>query len=320
MGWKLAGFDVVGGCEIDADQAALYIDNLGTEEKPATIYRVPIQEFRQIPELPSELEGLDVLDGSPPCSTFSMAGNREKDWGVERSFREGQFEQRLDDLFFHFIALARRLRPRVVVAENVRGMLAGNARGYVKEIFRAFNEAGYDVQLWDLDGGRLGVPQRRGRIFFVARRRDLGLPPAEIPASEREVTVGEATEGLVTAGNPLSGKAAWLWGQVEAGDGFSKATGRKSWFNWFRVSSRVPAPTVLANGPFLTHWEVPAVLSNAALARIGSFPDDYRYGRTKPVYAIGMSVPPLMMQRVALSVARMLLRRLDADPHAATGR
>jgi DNA (cytosine-5)-methyltransferase 1 len=55
---------------------------------------------------------LDILDGSPPCSTFSIAGNREKDWGKEKKFREGQSAQVLDTLFFDFIALARVLQPK----------------------------------------------------------------------------------------------------------------------------------------------------------------------------------------------------------------
>jgi DNA (cytosine-5)-methyltransferase 1 len=50
---------------------------------------------------------LDILDGSPPCSSFSMAGNREKDWGKEKKFREGQAEQVLDNLFFDFIDLQK---------------------------------------------------------------------------------------------------------------------------------------------------------------------------------------------------------------------
>ena len=63
-----------------------------------------------------------------------MAGNREKDWGKEKVFREGQEKQRLDDLFFDYIKLAKKLQPKVVIAENVKGMLQGNAKAYVKKI------------------------------------------------------------------------------------------------------------------------------------------------------------------------------------------
>ena len=104
---------------------------------------------------------LDVLDGSPPCSSFSMAGNREKDWGKDKVFREGQAMQILDTLFFDFIDLAKELQPKVVVAENVKGLLLGDAKQYVIKIYREFDKAGYYVQHWLLDASKMGVPQRR---------------------------------------------------------------------------------------------------------------------------------------------------------------
>jgi DNA (cytosine-5)-methyltransferase 1 len=60
-----------------------------------------------------------------------MAGNREKDWGKEKVFREGQAQQVLDTLFFDFIDLAKKLQPKVVIAENVKGLLIGEAKSYI---------------------------------------------------------------------------------------------------------------------------------------------------------------------------------------------
>ncbi|KJB84843.1 hypothetical protein AZ66_28415 [Paenibacillus sp. E194] len=93
---------------------------------------MPIQDFKALPndELPAELFDLDILDGLPPCSVFSTACAREKKWGGEFAFRERQAVQRLDDLFFDFLDVANKLRPRVIVAENVKGMIMGKARGY----------------------------------------------------------------------------------------------------------------------------------------------------------------------------------------------
>ena len=123
---------------------------------------------------------MDILDGSPPCSVFSTAGAREKKWGKEYYFREGQEVQKLDDLFFHFIDTAERLKPKIVIAENVRGLILGNARGYVKEIFLALDKAGYDAQLYLLNAAKMGVPQSRVRTFFIARRKDLKLPKVKL--------------------------------------------------------------------------------------------------------------------------------------------
>lgn len=131
MGYKLAGFDVVGCNEIDHRMMYAYCQN----NDPKYPYLEPIQEFKLREDYPDELYNLDILDGSPPCSTFSMSGSREEAWGVEKKFREGQAEQVLDTLFFDFIDLAEKLQPKVVVAENVKGMLLGNAIEYVRDIF-----------------------------------------------------------------------------------------------------------------------------------------------------------------------------------------
>ena len=105
MGYKLAGFDVIGCNEIDAKMMEAYKVN----HNPKFSYLESITTFKNRKDLPKELYNLDILDGSPPCSSFSMAGNRDKDWGKEKKFREGQAEQVLDTLFFDFIDLAKEL-------------------------------------------------------------------------------------------------------------------------------------------------------------------------------------------------------------------
>ncbi len=139
MGYKLAGFDVIGCNEIDPKMIEVYITN----HNPKYSYLEPIQTFKLRNDLPSELYHLDILDGSPPCSSFSMAGNRDKDWGKKKKFREGQVKQVLDNLFFDFIDLAKKLKPKVIIAENVKGLLLAEAQKYVAEIIKQFNNAGY---------------------------------------------------------------------------------------------------------------------------------------------------------------------------------
>ena len=130
MGYKLAGYNVIGNCEIDKKINEVYIKN----HNPKYNYCMPIQEMNALKDYPKDLYNLDVLDGSPPCSTFSLAGEREKNWGKSKKFREGQAYQILDDLFFEFIKLAGKLKPKIIVAENVKGILMGNAKGYINLI------------------------------------------------------------------------------------------------------------------------------------------------------------------------------------------
>lgn len=167
MGYKLAGYNVIGNCEIDKKINEVYVKN----HDPKYNYCMPIQEMIALKDYPKELYNLDILDGSPPCSTFSLAGEREKNWGKSKKFREGQAYQVLDDLFFEFIKLAEKLKPKIIVAENVKGILMGNAKGYVNLIIKKLDEVGYKTQIFLLNSARMGVPQKRERVFFIATRK-----------------------------------------------------------------------------------------------------------------------------------------------------
>ena len=309
MGYKLAGFNMLGGVEIDPEMMAIYRAN----HKPKHSYLMGVQQFNELPllSLPDELKNLDLLDGSPPCSVFSMAGKREKKWGGEHHFREGQQKQRLDDLFMHFIDIGQRLQPKVIVAENVKGLILGNAKGYVKEIFAAFREAGYETQLFLFNAARMGVPQARERTFFIARRRDLGWRKLEIKFEESTVTVRDAFDKTTGKGVPLQGKGLNLYKETTPGKSLADAAGG-SWFTWTRLAWGRPANTV-HSGPAQLHPEEPRHLSGSELVRIQSFPDDYSFCKVEPRYLCGMSVPPYMTQRVALEIGRQWFG-IEYDP------
>ena len=145
MGYKLAGCEVLGCCEIDPKMNEIYIKN----HNPKYNYLMDIREFNKLPneEIPGELFNLDILDGSPPCTTFSMAGEREKSWGKRKKFREGQAEQTLDDLSFVFIETVNKLKPKVMIMENVEGLLQGEAWNYVQRIYKELMGIGYSINI-----------------------------------------------------------------------------------------------------------------------------------------------------------------------------
>ena len=302
MGYKLAGFQMLGGVEIDPEMMGIYRAN----HRPKLSYLMGVQQFNQLPldELPDELKQLDVLDGSPPCSVFSMAGKRDKKWGSEHHFREGQQKQRLDDLFMHFIEVGQRLQPKVIVAENVKGLILGNAKGYVKEIFAAFRDAGYDAQLFLFNAARMGVPQARERTFFIARRRDLGWAPLcmkfEEAAQRSDAALGNVS---LQGSRALTPETQALWEKIKPGRPLSDAHVKGSRFSEFKINPAGPACTIVSGATFY-HWTQPRTLSSAEIARLQTFPDDYDYCKAKPQYVCGMSVPPFMTQRVALEIGR----------------
>ena len=299
MGYKLAGCNVLGGVEIDSKMMGVYRAN----HIPKHSYLMDIREFNKLDDLPAELYSLDILDGSPPCSSFSMAGNREKDWTKKKVFREGQASQVLDDLFFEFIKTAKKLKPKIVIAENVRGLLMGKARGYVKEIFRELKLAGYEPQLFCFDAANMNVPQKRERVFFVARRLDLDLPRLEFNFNNPIISLHEAFKDIDYSKEQKKYATALYakrWHQCKIGNNFATVCNGSS-FNHVKLSPFKPSATLTANDKHF-HYNEPRYLTKTEICRIQTFPDDYNFLDQKPAYICGMSVPPLMVKNIMASL------------------
>jgi len=315
MGYKLAGYEVVGVNEIDPELTQMYARNFPS----VNIVNMPIQDMVRNKAYPKEAYGIDVLDGSPPCSSFSMAGNREKDWGKDKKFREGQSKQVLDDLFFWFIQAARDLQPKVVIAENVRGMIAGKAKGYVSKIFRDFELAGYDTQLFLLNAASMGVPQKRERVFFIARRKDLKLPKINLAFNQPPILfkdiktsdgiVPDLTDfekSLLASSNPSDRSLA---------DVNLRTRGKNIGFTMSIIRDD-QVPSTVTSGSSIYSFSDKRNLSTVELIRIQSFPRDYNFIKDQYrhiKYVLGMSVPPYMMKGVAEEVAKQIFK--TTPPH-----
>lgn len=307
-GYKLAGYDVIGCCEIDEKINAMYVKN----HHPKFNYLMDIRDFNALGDYPDELKDLDVLDGSPPCSTFSTAGKREKGWGVEKQFREGQKMQRLDDLFFAFLDTVSVLRPKVVVAENVEGLIKGKARGYVSEIIQGFKDLGYSVQLFDLNGENMGVPQARGRVFFIANR--MGFPKLELKFTEKPILFGEVKSEEAGNKQCTDFEQMMLLGRGEKDGRFAdvrnKTSGTLSGFSQRFVPDNKVCATVCAGG---TYWRKDRdkwnVFSDQDFVSVQTFPQDYDFDGNSPQYVCGMSVPPVMMYRIADEIRKQWFKK-----------
>jgi DNA (cytosine-5)-methyltransferase 1 len=321
MGYKLAGYEVIGCNEIDPKMMAAYIAN----HNPKYSYLEPIQTFKLRNDLPSELYELDILDGSPPCSSFSMAGNRQKDWGKEKKFREGQAKQELDTLFFDFIDLAKKLQPKVVIAENVKGLLMGRAKSYVRRIYKELDKAGYYVQHWLLDASKMGVPQRRERVFFIALRKDLAKPFLNVvdmfntqPILNLDFNEEVIPYGTIkdSKGRPITKHCLQAWNARKLKDtqiSHSKVhAGMKGTsFNTHYAKENKVLHTLLGRG---WHSQIsyaePIHLSNTEWIKGGTFPQDYNFLNLDPTYLIGMSVPPVMTAQIANQIYLQWLNQL----------
>lgn len=321
MGYKLAGFDVIGCNEIDHRMMYAYCQN----HDPQFPFLEPIQDFKLREDLPVELYNLDILDGSPPCSTFSIAGSREDAWGVEKKFREGQSKQVLDTLFFDFIYLAAKLQPKVVVGENVKGLLVGDAIKYVAKIYDAFDKAGYYCQHWILNGQNMGVPQRRERVFFICLRKDLAFPflsqanlfeqkpILNLKFNEPTILFKEVADYSGREINSPVMRERWenrQYGDKDQSDANTRMNGKQGGFNFQYAYLEKVCPTLVAKEDCLLHFDQPKYLGKSEVCCISSFPQDYNFAGQLPHYVCGMSVPPLMIAQVALQVWEQWLSKI----------
>jgi DNA (cytosine-5)-methyltransferase 1 len=308
LGYKLAGCDVIAANDTDPEMAYHYKLNLN----PKHYFLCPIKDLLK-KELPQELYELDILDGSPPCSSFSMAGNREKDWGKDKHFREGQSKQVLDDLFFDYLNLVEHLKPKVAIAENVKGLIQGNAKGYVKLIMARFKAIGYNAQLFLVNAADCGVPQKRERVFFIALCGDIVKPKLVLKLNQKWVSTEEATSDCKNISeSKLSPIHSKLWQNIKEGESLSnyyERIGQKTRsYSERKVDSKTPSCVLTSHSQHFLHWKYPRYLNYQEWKRLGSFPDDYQ-AKTDKIgkYMIGMSVPPKMMQQVAEAVIEQWL-------------
>lgn len=288
FGYKLAGFDVIGCNEIDPRMMDVYKSN----HTPRYAYTEPIQTFKLRDDLPEELYHLDILDGSPPCSSFSMSGSRERDWGKEKRFKEGQAKQVLDTLFFDFIDLAKKLQPKVVIAENVKGILLGNAKQYFARIYEAFMDAGYYCNYYVLDASMMNVPQKRERVFFICLRKDLANPFLEqydlfekkpcldMEFDGKQINMGEFIDYKgrdITSPSLLKYWKLKEYGDINVGDTKIRLGEKPSYFNYIYLYRDKPSPTLTAKKDVLVHFDKPKHLSKNEILSISSFPKDYDF-------------------------------------------
>jgi len=324
MGYKLAGFDVIGHNDIDKKMIEVYKLN----HNPKYSFLESITTFAKRKDLPKELYELDILDGSPPCSSFSMAGNREKDWGKEKIFREGQELQVLDTLFFDFIDLAKELQPKVVVAENVKGLLLGEAKEYVIKIYKEFDKAGYYVQHFLLDASKMGVPQRRERVFFIALRKDLAqpflyyadmfteLPKIDMEFNEPVITLNDIKDNSANDEKcEMTDVKRNIWNNRINGDSdFSCTLGRienrpNSMFNNNYLYGNKPLNTITSKKNDVL-FDEPRHCNFNENTSGQTYPKDYNFLNMPYLYLLGMSVPPIMTAQISTQIYSQWLSKL----------
>jgi len=320
QGLKQAGFSVVGAVEIDPVAARAYqLNHRETEFWQQDISTLKASSI--LKTLGLKKGELDLLAGCPPCQGFSK---------VRTLNGKKTIEDERNDLVFEFLRLAKALRPKAIMMENVPG-LAEDYR--IEKYSRSLRAMGYNVDFQVLNAADYGVPQRRHRLILLAGL-DGPIPFAQ--KARKKKTVRDAIGSLPLPGecrDPIhdlkenrSEKIKKLIQMIPKNggsrtdlpkryqlechkrcNGFKDIYGRMAW-------DKV-APTLTtgcfnpSKGRFL-HPDQDRGITMREAALLQSFPKSYKFppdlGKTTLALQIGNALPPEFIRRHALSIKKYL--------------
>jgi len=238
-------------------------------------------------ELPDEA---DVLIGGFPCQDISINGKRV---GINGP-RTGLYRAMVEGV--------KRIRPKVFVAENVKGLLIGDNREALSQVLSDFGSLGYAVGYKLYRVADYGVPQLRERVIIVGTSSEVNpfTPPEPERCSSEWITAEEAIGDLETVQENRDFNHIWSRAKP------SPEQGNR------RLAADRPGHTIRAecHGNIQFHYSLPRRISMREAARIQSFPDSFVFqsGLRETERQVGNAVPPVFAWHVACSVLRCFQR------------
>jgi DNA (cytosine-5)-methyltransferase 1 len=337
LGFEAAGFDTAVAVEIDRRCVETLRANREWPVIERDIEHVPTSEL--LAKAGLEAGEADVLIGGPPCQPFSKSGF----WATGEA-------KRLDDpratTIDHYLRILEETRPRSFLLENVEGLgFRGKDEGLERIRFavEAINErhgTRYSTSVAVLNAADYGVPQQRRRLFVIGSRdgttfrfpEPTHIDPAIMAAGDNRDQWRTAWDALHDLPAPkdsalsIKGKWAGLLPSIPEGQNYLHHTDRgegEPLFGWRRrywsfllkLSKDRPSWTLQAQpgpatGPF--HWQNRR-LSMREMARLQSFPDDYRIiGSIGDAQRqLGNAVPALLAEVLGRAIRAQLLQVAD---------
>ena len=310
MGYKLAGFDHLGGVEFVNYYANFY----KTNHKPNFFYEEDIRLFNERTDLPDDLYNLDLLDGSPPCTVFTTSGKREKAWGKIQQYENKT--QRVDDLVYVYSETIKKLMPKVFLLENVQGLAQGNARIYLKNVIEKLSDL-YQIQVFSLSAASMGIPQIRRHIFIIGIQKQLYKKDLELNFDCPPTYFNVTQKYWDIPGNELySIENTYLdqfYDEIQPGKRHHKR------FNVNKANSSNQCFTLMSisGASGILHHIQRRRLNLEEYKLLSTFPKDYNFGEIKTkadaftaMGAMGNSVLPVMMANISHQIYEQWLKEL----------
>lgn len=269
-------FEIIWANDFNEAACRTYARNIGKHIHHGDIWK-------QIESMPAEA---DVVIGGFPCQDISVNG---KGAGVDGK-RSG--------LYRAMVEVVSRVKPKVFVAENVKGLLMKHNAQSLQRVLTDFKALGYDVTFQLYHAADYGVPQTRERVIIVGTRPDVpkfGPPKAPLSKSEH-ITARQAIEDLAEMPEDESFNHVWSRANKSAEQG-----------NRRLIADR-PGYTIRAecHGNIQFHYHLPRRISMREAARFQSFPDNFVFDAKlrETERQVGNAVPPVLAWHIANAVKR----------------
>lgn len=313
LGFHQEGYETVWANDFDHWACETFKKNIGDVIVEGDIEQIDPYDNTSIPDC-------DIVLGGFPCQDFSMIWKRPGLDG-ERG-----------NLYKSFLRVVDAKKPKVFVAENVKGLLTANNKKAIKQIVSDFENIapGYKVKVKLYNFADYGVPQLRERILIVGIRSDIDFdfehPEPTHSAQDDEllphVTAGEALANIPsdaknTEQQNLSPKTVEKLKLISAGGNFTDIPKDHPLYVkgmishvYRRIHPDEPSKTIIAAGGGGTwgyHYPEPRSLNNRERARLQSFPDDFEFVGTMAQVRkqIGNAVPPQGVRELAKTLKKI---------------
>ena len=305
LGFHNQGYDTVWANDFAHWACETFKKNLGDVIVEGDIEKIDPYNDKNIPDC-------DIILGGFPCQDFSMI------------WKQPGLNGERGNLYKSFLRFVDAKKPKVFIAENVKGLLTANKKKAIEQIIKDFESIapGYLVKAKLYNFADYGVPQFRERVLIVGVRIDTGFnfehpKPTHGPKAEKPYfTSGEAITGVekVKFNNELmniSPKTVEMLKLIPEGGNFTDIPRTSPLYVkgmishvYRRIKLDEPAKTIIAAGGGGTwgyHYPEPRALTNRERARLQSFPDDFIFeGSTTEVRRqIGNAVPPKGVEALA---------------------
>lgn len=272
-------FEVIWANDINEAACRSYKRNIGAHIHSGDIWEL-------MDEVPAEA---DVLIGGFPCQDISVNG---KGAGVEGK-RSG--------LYRAMVEAVSRTKPKIFVAENVKGLLMKHNIKSFETVMTDFRSLGYDVTHHLYHAADYGVPQTRERVIIVGTLPGISkfVPPEPTHSHDEYITAKEAISDLEAL--PEDPEFNHIWSRANK----SAEQGNR------RLVADRPGYTIRAecHGNIQFHYDLPRRISMREAARFQSFPDDYIFDAKlrETERQVGNAVPPVLAWHIAQAVKRCLV-------------